>query len=262
MSGVRSTWLIVAVAVLLELAVSAMTTRHLLGVTHQPVRVLTAAVPLLPLPIAAMAAGAVGALSFGEELRYSVLTPHAVTRLRRLRLLLAKLFMVALVALLLSAVSVAGGLLMLRYGHPGDGALRHQLTRPAALRALAGYAGLAVAGGWTGLLAAVVLRGAAAGMLAVLLVPVAAQPLVRYAAHVLAHGHTLSALGVHLHGRHTLALLLPVGHGREWAYAPLSGVHGPGTWAASYGLLVAAAAFPVGLLLLVHLVQLVRRRGL
>lgn len=68
--GLRSTWLILAAVLLADAAVAAVLARQLpvgqLG-TAAAVRCVTAVVPLLPLPIAALGAGALGALSYGTR---------------------------------------------------------------------------------------------------------------------------------------------------------------------------------------------------
>ncbi|MCS0637617.1 ATP-binding cassette domain-containing protein [Streptomyces sp. LP05-1] len=129
---------------------------------------------LFPLPPAAFGAGLLGALSFGDEYRYPALAAGRGAVPRRLGLLLAKLAVTAATALLL-ALLVAGadfGVLRLVYG----GEL---VSVPANWERLAGsWAALVVGCGWAGLLGAGVFRAAAAGVAAVLAVPVLITPLV------------------------------------------------------------------------------------
>ncbi|WP_374985486.1 ATP-binding cassette domain-containing protein [Streptomyces fradiae] len=140
-----------------------------------PAHVAVAAWPdLLPLPPAALGAGLVGAYSFGDEYRYPALAASLGAGPRRLGLLLAKLTVTALTALLLAVVVAVVDLEVLRlvYG----GAL---IPVPSNWQALcAGWAALTVGCTWAGLLAAGVFRAAAAGVAAVLAVPVLIAPAV------------------------------------------------------------------------------------
>jgi hypothetical protein len=252
MTGLRSTWWIAVVVLAAGAAVELMTVRHLLGGTQDPVRVMTAAVPLLPLPLAALGVGAVGALSAGREARDPSLLPLLLSPWRRLRLLFAKLLLVAGYALVLGLLTEIGGLLLLRFARPDGQALIGTLDRAPAPYQLAGFLALSVAAGWIGLLAAAVFRAAAAGMLAVLVVPVLAQPLVRLAAR------SAEASAGTAGGWRTL---LPYGSGRGWVFGPLSGFRAaagtvPGAAAAAA---VAGAAVPVLLLLIGYLLLLLRR---
>ncbi|GGP98753.1 ABC transporter ATP-binding protein [Streptomyces roseolilacinus] len=144
-----------------------------LAATPPPVAV--AAWPeLLPLPPAALGAGLVGALSFGDEYRYPVLPTALGAAPRRLGLLLAKLAVTGVTALLLAVVVAVVDLEALRlvYG----GAL---IPVPADWPSLcAGWLALVVGCGWAGLLAAGVFRATAAGIVAVLAVPVVVAPTV------------------------------------------------------------------------------------
>ncbi|WP_374108987.1 hypothetical protein [Streptomyces sp. CC228A] len=128
---------------------------------------------LLPLPPAALAAGLLGAFSYGHEFRYPVLQHALGAAPRRIGLLAAKLAVTAALALLLAVAVIVVDLEVLRlvYG----GAL---IPVPANWPGLcAAWAGLLVGCGWVGLLAAGAFRATAAGVAAVLSVPVVA-PLV------------------------------------------------------------------------------------
>ncbi|WP_336320573.1 ATP-binding cassette domain-containing protein [Streptomyces lavendofoliae] len=146
---------------------------------HTPPPALLAAWPgLLPLPPAALAAGLLGALSFGDEYRYPVLaTGGAGTVPRRLGLLLAKLAVTAVTAVLLALVVPLADLAVLRLLYGGEA-----IPVPGNWPGLcAGWAGLSVGCAWAGLLAAGVFRATLAGVAAVLAVPVVVAPLVRKA---------------------------------------------------------------------------------
>ncbi|MFV0127386.1 ATP-binding cassette domain-containing protein [Streptomyces sp. HMX112] len=132
---------------------------------------------LLPLPPAALGVGLLGAFSFGDEYRYPVLSAGRGTVPRRLGLLLAKLVVTAGTALLLALVVVVVDLEALRLVYGGD-----LIPVPENWPSLcANWAGLSVGCAWAGLLAAGVFRAAAAGVAAVLAVPVLVTPLVQKA---------------------------------------------------------------------------------
>ncbi|OKK04870.1 hypothetical protein AMK26_16500 [Streptomyces sp. CB03234] len=143
-----------------------------------PLPAVLAAWPgLLPLPPAALGAGLLGALSFGEEYRYPVLSSGRGTVPRRLGLLLAKLTVTAAAALLLALLVAVVDLEVLRLVYGGD-----LIPVPKNWPALCiGWAGLLVGCAWAGLLAAGVFRATAAGVAAVLAVPVVIAPLVQKA---------------------------------------------------------------------------------
>lgn len=169
--GVRTTTLIMAVALVASVGLSVLLARN--GRTPLPT-VLAAWPSLLPLPPAALGAGLLGALSFGDEFRYPALAAGRGTVPRRLGLLLAKLAVSAGVALLLALVVVLASAEALRVVYGGD------LVRiPSNVSSLAvSWSGLTVGCAWAGLLAAGVFRVTAAGVAAVLAVPVLMVPLV------------------------------------------------------------------------------------
>ncbi|PCG82896.1 ABC transporter ATP-binding protein [Streptomyces sp. WZ.A104] len=170
--GVRTTAAIMAAVLLTSAALSVLLART--DGTALP-RLLAAWPELLPLPPAALGAGLLGALSFGDEFRYPALAAGRGTVPRRLGLLLAKLLVTASFALLLAGLAVGCDAQALRlvYGP--------ELIRiPENSLALgASWAGLAVGCAWAGLLAAGVFRVAGAGIAAVLAVPVLVVPLVQ-----------------------------------------------------------------------------------
>ncbi|MGW3558231.1 ATP-binding cassette domain-containing protein [Streptomyces sp. NPDC000963] len=128
-----------------------------------------------PLPPAALGAGLLGAFSFAEEYRYPALTSGRGTVPRRPGLLLAKLAVAAVVALVLGTLVVAVDLGALRLFYGGE-----LIPVPGKWPVLcANWAGLLVGCAWAGVLGAGVFRAAAAGVAAVLAVPVAFVPLLQ-----------------------------------------------------------------------------------
>ncbi|WP_406091747.1 ATP-binding cassette domain-containing protein [Streptomyces sp. NBC_01013] len=170
--GVRTTTLIVVVALVVSAALSVLLARN--GRTPLP-DVLAAWPSLLPLPPAALGAGLLGALSFGDEFRYPALAAGRGTVPRRLGLLLAKLAVSAGVALLLGLLAVLASAESLRLVYGGD------LVRvpPNAVSLAVSWSGLTVGCAWAGLLAAGIFRVTAAGVAAVLAVPVLMVPLIQ-----------------------------------------------------------------------------------
>ncbi|MFE3388499.1 ATP-binding cassette domain-containing protein [Streptomyces anulatus] len=170
--GVRTTAMIMAAVLMVSAAVSVLLART--DGTALP-RVLAAWPALLPLPPAALGAGLLGALSFGDEFRYPALAAARGTVPRRLGLLLAKLTVTASFALLLAGLTVVCGAQSLRLVYGPD-----LIEIPSNAFALgASWAGLTVGCAWAGLLAAGVFRVAGAGIAAVLAVPVLVVPLVQ-----------------------------------------------------------------------------------
>ncbi|HBF82966.1 MAG TPA: ABC transporter ATP-binding protein [Streptomyces sp.] len=170
--GVRTTTLVIATVLLLSAGISVLLARS--GRASLP-DLLVAWPDLLPLPPAAFGAGLIGALSFGDEYRYPALAAGRGTVPRRLGLLLAKLTVSSGVALLLALLSVLADAEALRlvYGKGVVGVPDNAL--PLAMS----WIGLSVGCAWAGLLAAGVFRMAAAGVAAVLAVPVLMVPLVQ-----------------------------------------------------------------------------------
>ncbi|MEU6045920.1 ATP-binding cassette domain-containing protein [Streptomyces griseus] len=170
--GVRTTAMIMAVVLVVSAAVSVLLART--DGTALP-RVLAAWPALLPLPPAALGAGLLGALSFGDEFRYPALAAARGTVPRRLGLLLAKLIVTAGFALLLAGLVVVCGAQSLRLVYGPD-----LVEIPSNAVALGvSWAALTVGCAWAGLLAAGVFRVAGAGIAAVLAVPVLIVPLVQ-----------------------------------------------------------------------------------
>lgn len=143
---------------------------------HTPHPRLLAAWPReLPLPPAAIGAGLLGAVAFGDEFRYPALAADRGTVPRRLGLLVAKLLVAAVTGLLLAVLTVGCDLevLYLVYG-------RELTSVPADWPALGvSWIGLVVGCAWAGVLAAGVFRSASAGLAAVVAVPLLVVPLVQ-----------------------------------------------------------------------------------
>ncbi|MFE6977588.1 ATP-binding cassette domain-containing protein [Streptomyces sp. NPDC057682] len=170
--GVRTTTMIIFATLVASAAVSVLLARD--GRTPIP-QVLAGWPSLLPLPPAALGAGLLGALSFGDEFRYPALAAGRGTVPRRLGLLLAKLAVSGGVALLLALLVVAVSAESLRLVYGGDLAG----TPPNALSLVMSWACLSVGCAWAGLLAAGIFRVTAAGVAAVLAVPVLMVPLLQ-----------------------------------------------------------------------------------
>ncbi|MEZ3181872.1 ABC transporter ATP-binding protein [Streptomyces pimonensis] len=168
-----ATGLLVGAAVLV---VSALTAVLLARVGHTPQPRLLAAWPReLPLPPAALGAGLLGALAFGDEFRHPALAADRGTVPRRLGLLVAKLLVASAAAVVLAVLTVGcdAELLHLVYG-------REAVEVPADWLPLsAGWLGLVVGCACTGVLAAGVFRSATAGLAVVVAVPLLVVPLVR-----------------------------------------------------------------------------------
>ncbi|MFE2509534.1 ABC transporter ATP-binding protein [Streptomyces naganishii] len=169
------TGFVTAAAVLVVSALTALVMGRI-GHTPQP-RLLAAWPQQLPLPPAALGAGLLGALSFGDEFRHPALAADRGTVPRRLGLLTAKLLVSAATALTLAFLTVGcdAEVLYVVYGR--------ELTQvPGDWISLgASWAGLVVGCGWAGVLAAGLFRSATAGLAAVVAVPVVVAPLVQAA---------------------------------------------------------------------------------
>lgn len=160
------------------LAVSAVICVFLARSGHTPQPYLLAAWPQeLPLPPAALGAGLLGALAFGEEFRHPALAADRGTVPRRLGLLSAKLTVAAATALLLSLLVLISdaALLHLVYGEEVAKVPVDWLPMSVSWVALVG--GCA----WAGVLAGGVFRSTTAGLAAVLAVPIVVVPLVQKA---------------------------------------------------------------------------------
>ncbi|GAA1408251.1 hypothetical protein GCM10009639_57840 [Kitasatospora putterlickiae] len=291
MRGLRSTWLLLGLVVVGDAVVAgvlaAQAADGVLG-GAAAVRLLTAAVPLVPLPFAALGAGALGALSYAHEVRHPGLAASQVGYLRRVRLVAGKLLvtgavaaLLALVTLLVDAVTVhlalPAGTTVAAWSDPA--ALSGRAARVLAVVGLGGadelpgavaplvlgaghgapvallaFVLLVVAAGWTGVLTAALTRSAVAGVLLLCALP----PLLESGVALL-----LRRTGTAWPTR--AAELLPFQSGIEWAYG---WVYGGDRRVAAGGsvltdpVLLAAVAAPAFVLLLVTLAVQVRRRAL
>lgn len=173
-TGIGTGFLTVAAVLVTSAVVSVI----LAGIGHTPQPRLLAAWPQeLPLPPAALGAGFLGAIAFGDEFRHPALAADRGTVPRRLGLLAAKLLVAAVTALLLSFLTVGCDLEVLYLVYGGEFA-----EVPADWLSLgAGWIGLVVGCSWAGVLAAGIFRSTTAGLAAVLAVPVLVVPLVRKA---------------------------------------------------------------------------------
>ncbi|MFF5789477.1 ATP-binding cassette domain-containing protein [Streptomyces sp. NPDC012693] len=170
--GVPSTPLVVAAVLLVSVALALLLGRG--GRAALPA-VLAGWPAISPLPPAALGAGLLGAFSFGEEYRYPALTSGRGAVPRRPGLLFAKLAVAAVVALVLGAAVVVADLEALRFVYGAE-----LIAVPKNWPTLcASWLGLLVGCAWAGVLGAGVFRAAAAGVAAVLAVPVAFVPLLQ-----------------------------------------------------------------------------------
>ncbi|WP_428935542.1 ATP-binding cassette domain-containing protein [Streptomyces sp. ACT015] len=173
-TGIGTGFLIAATV----LVVSVVTAVLLARIGHTPQARLLAAWPQqVPLPPAALGAGLIGALAFGDEFRHPALAADRGTVPRRLGLLAAKLLVTAATALALAVLAIGcdAEMLYLVYGR--------ELTQVPAdwFPAGASWLGLVIGCAWAGVLAAGVFRSTTAGLAAVLAVPVVVVPLVHKA---------------------------------------------------------------------------------
>ncbi|AUY49588.1 hypothetical protein [Streptomyces sp. CB01881] len=289
--GLRSTWLLLATVLVCDAVVAAVLAAQapasaLAGPAG--VRLLTATVPLIPLPFAALGAGVLGALSYGHEVRHPGLPASQVSYLRRVRLLLAKLAVIAPVAGLLALATLLVDVVAVHLALPtgvavaawsDPAALSDRVSAafssagltgfadlpgalaPAALvaghgvpAALLAFVGLVVVAGWTGVLTASLTRSAAAGVLLLCALP----PLLESAVALL-----LRQTGTAWPTR--AAELLPFQSGIEWAYGWVYGGDrrvAAGGSALTDPALLAAVAAPAAVLLLAALLVQARRRAL
>ncbi|MFD8752162.1 hypothetical protein ACFV0O_14440 [Kitasatospora sp. NPDC059577] len=289
--GLRSTWLLLAAVLLGDAVVAAvLASQTPAGPLAAPagVRLLTATVPLVPLPFAALAAGVLGALSYGHEVNHPGLPASMVSYPRRVRLLLVKLLVVGPVAALLALASLLLDTVAVHLALP-DGVTVEAWAEPTALSARvseavggAGLSGLsdlpgafaplalvvghgvpaallafvllAVVAAWTGVLTASLTRSAAAGVLLLCALP----PLLESGVALL-----LRRTGRPWPAR--AAELLPFQSGIEWAYGWVyGGARGgaAGSAALTDPALIVAVAAPGAVLLLAALLVQARRRAL
>ncbi|MFF3515583.1 ATP-binding cassette domain-containing protein [Streptomyces sp. NPDC002573] len=166
---------LVAAAVL---AVSAVVSLLLARTGQAPQHRLLVAWPwLFPLPPAALGAGLLGAVAFGDEFRHPALAADRAGVPRRLGLLAAKLLVTGATAVALAFLTVGFDfeVLSVVYGRKAAEVPADWLTIGAS------WAGMVVGCAWAGVLAAGIFRSTTAGLAAVLAVPVVVVPVVRNA---------------------------------------------------------------------------------
>ncbi|MFB7328511.1 ATP-binding cassette domain-containing protein [Streptomyces sp. NPDC056190] len=205
-TGVRTGFLVGA-AVLVCSAVTALVMGQM-GHAPQP-RLLAAWPEQLPLPPAALGAGLLGALAFGDEFRHPALAADRGTVPRRLGLLTAKLIVATATALLLAflAIGCNAEVLYAVYGQdltqvPGDW-----------LWLSVSWISLVMGCAWAGVLAGGVFRSTTGGLAAVLSVPVLVVPLVQWAMG----GKAWNAAGLPARLRRLFLLQWPFGGDRYLA---------------------------------------------
>ncbi|MGW4693197.1 hypothetical protein ACWEO1_12515 [Kitasatospora cineracea] len=257
--GVRSTWVVVAGALLVNAGVAAFSaTRLPAGDLAVPdaVRSVAAVVPVLPLPLTALAAAVLGALAYGNEARWPGLSASRVTLGRRLGALLAKSLVVGAAAALLAVAVLGVNAVAVRLALPAgvDASTLLDLSDlpagPFAAggigRPLAAYAALAVAGGWAGLLITSLVRSALAGVLLTGALPALLEP--------------TAGLLLHRTGRNWpvwVRELLPFQYGLDWVRGAADRTAG-----ALDGMVAAALLAPAALLVLAAVLVQLRRRSL
>ncbi|SCK48290.1 ABC-type multidrug transport system, ATPase component [Streptomyces sp. WMMB 714] len=266
--GVRTTWIVVAAAVVVALCLSLVMAWTGLGLPTASSSTVAPAVRLLSgwppggfflLPPVALAVGVLGALAFGEEFRFPALVPARPAVPHKLSLLASKLAVSAVLSVVLclfvaglnvmaltvffgpevfafgtsNAVESSAGSLFADTGAPVGGT-------PWQLHSAALVA-FTVGCGWTGLLAAGVFRSAAAGAAVVLAVPLLVSPALRELFSE-SGGRSLDGLSERLEA----ALLVPWPPGSErWVSAVVELVSQPAGPALGLVLLVLSFAYLV-----------------
>ncbi|MDH6576565.1 hypothetical protein [Kitasatospora sp. MAP5-34] len=260
--GLRSTWFILGAVLLADAAVAAVLARQLPAgplTAAAAVRSVTAVVPLLPLPIAALGAGALGALSYGHEVRHPGFAASRVSCPRRLALLAGKLTVTGLLAALLALGTVLVDALVLRlalapgvrpgqvFALPVDAQAFASSALASAARPLAVFAVLVVLAGWAGLLTTSLVRSAAAGMLILCALPALLEPVLSLVLRLAGRGWPVQ-----------VRESLPFQYGLD----QVGGVDPQSAAALLDPVLLAAVLAPAGLLLLAGVLVQARRRAL
>ncbi|WP_055494350.1 ATP-binding cassette domain-containing protein [Streptomyces sp. TP-A0356] len=208
-TGIGTGYLIAAAVLVASVVLSVLLAR----IGHTPQPRLLAAWPLeLPLPPAALGAGLLGAIAFGDEFRHPALAADRGTVPRRLGLLAAKLLVSGVTALTLAVLAVGCDFetLHLVYGQELAQVPEEWLSLGAS------WGGLVVGCAWAGVLAAGIFRSTTAGLAAVLAVPVLVVPLVQ---KVLEGPSVRAAAGFNERMRELALLQWPFGAGRCLAVA-------------------------------------------
>jgi ABC-type multidrug transport system ATPase subunit len=172
--GIRTPWTAALAALVCSAAGTVLMARY--GSTPRtPLRLLSGWSSELPLPAAAIGAGGLGALTYGQEYLYPALAPGYGPEPRSSRLLAAKLALSGAAAVVLATLAAVVDLGLL-HSPLARGQAVDPLGSPAVL---GGWAALAVGCAWAGVLAGAVFRTTALGVAAVLAVPLLAVPAAR-----------------------------------------------------------------------------------
>ncbi|WP_399084782.1 ATP-binding cassette domain-containing protein [Streptomyces sp. BBFR2] len=215
----RTVALVAAVSLLASLVAALLLARH--GAAPMS-RVLSGWPRQLPFPPAALGAGLVGSLAFGQEFRFPALAHERGAVPRRLGLLVAKLAVGGACALILGAVILLADEAVVRLAFGAD-VLGDIPDTPVFM---VGWAGLLVGCAWAGVLAAGLFRSTAMGLAAVLAVPVLVVPALRY---VLAEqaGRSLAGLTARLRASGPVRWPSGIDHGASavvrWVTQPVGG---------------------------------------
>ncbi|MEC3997580.1 ATP-binding cassette domain-containing protein [Actinacidiphila sp. DG2A-62] len=190
--GIRTPWLTAAAALLGSAAGTVLMARYG-ALPAGRLALLSGWSPELPLPAAAIGAGGLGALSYGQEYLHPALTPGYGPEPRHPGLLAAKLAVSAALALVLAALAVVVDVALMR---TSLAAVPTGAPDPFAdPGTLAAWGGLAVGCAWAGVLAAAAFRTTGLGLAAVLAVPLLAVPAVRALLHAHVGRELLDAAG-------------------------------------------------------------------
>ncbi|MFD8913409.1 ATP-binding cassette domain-containing protein [Streptomyces sp. NPDC059575] len=235
-AGIRTGFLTSGIVLLVSALIAVLLAR----IGHTPQERLFAAWPReFPLPPVALAAGLLGALSFGDEFRYPALAVDRVTVPRRLGLLAAKLFVSGVTAAVLALLTLGcdAEALYLLYGRELTQVPEDWLSMGVS------WFALVIGCAWAGVLAAGVFRSTTAGLAAVLAVPVAVVPLVR---QVFEGSSVRTAAGITVRMHDVLLLQWPFG-GERYVLAVIRIVGQPvgGAMVLSLGALLCAYLFAV-----------------
>ncbi|MFK0169709.1 ATP-binding cassette domain-containing protein [Streptomyces sp. NPDC090306] len=230
--GTGTGFLVVAVALAVSVVTAVIAAR--IGHTPQP-RLLAAWPRELPLPAAALGAGLVGALAFGDEFRHPALAADRGTVPRRLGLLTAKLVVASAVALVVAVLAVGcdAAALYLFYGRELAGVPADWLPMGAS------WAGFVAGCACAGVLAAGLFRSTTAGLAAVVAVPVLVVPLLERG---LSGPEMRTAAGFPARLREVLLLQWPFG-GDRYVVAAARVVAQPVATALTLSLATLAAAY-------------------
>ncbi|MCX4746476.1 hypothetical protein OG455_13235 [Kitasatospora sp. NBC_01287] len=218
--GLRSSWLILAATLLAGAVLAAVLARRDAPgplTTEATAQLVTAGLPVLAIPLAAVAAGLLGALAAAHEVRCPGLPASQIRYAARLRLLLAKLGVIGAVSALLALATLLLDSLAIRLALPNAGpGSSVQVLTPELLRndhrmllLLLTFGALVVGAGWSGVLAAALTRSAVAGILLLCALPTLVEQLALPAALELLHHEGVSWAPTHL-ARMLAVVLLPV----------------------------------------------------